>query len=144
MLSFRLAARADVIQHWPPAAAELEALLRECDTPGERVEEECIRRRMSLDYYLRDVVAASPEEFARRKQMWPEWRRSPYASAFPVFKTSGDPFVIFTIYREAKDALVVTALHFGHNRTSPGFDRNLRIDVIEPRILDIASGRWIP
>ncbi len=144
MFSFRLAAGADVIQHWPAAAAELEALLRECDTPGERVEEGCIQRRMALDYYLRDVVAAAPEEFVRRKQMWPEWRRSRYASVFPVFKTSGDPFVVFTIYREPKDELVVMALHFGHNRASPGFDRNLRMDVIEPRLRDLASGHWIP
>lgn len=109
MFSVRLVARADVIQHWPAAGVELQALLKKCGPPGERIEDECIRRRMGLDYYLRDVVAAAPEEFARRKQMWPEWRRSLYAKVFPVFKTSGDPFVVFTIYREAEGELVVTA-----------------------------------
>jgi len=138
MFSFLAAARADVIQHWPPAAVELEALLRECGTPGERVEEDCIERRMGLDYYLRDVVAAAPEAFVRRRQMWREWHHSRYAKVFPAFKTSGDPFVVFTIYREAMDELVVTALHFGHNRVRPGFDHNLRVDIVEPRVSDLA------
>lgn len=137
------AGRADIIQHCPPAAAELDALLRECDVPGELVEEECIQQRMDLDYHLRDVVAAAPEEYVRDRQMWPEWRQSPYSNMFPVFKTSGDPFVVFTICREPSSELVVTALHFGHHSPSIGFYQRLRLEVIEPRIAALASGAAI-
>lgn len=104
----------------------------------------CVERCWDLDAYLRRTVAAAPEAFAKTRQVW---RQTANPIVLPVFRTVGDPFVVFTIYRDAAGEPVVLAVHFGRrDATLPAqaFDQVLWEKVVQPRLRLLATGgSWV-
>jgi hypothetical protein len=143
-------AERDVVRYWNgppiPARMELNALLVACRAPGGRVNKSCVDRCWELDAYLRKSVAAAPDAFVKTRQVWRQTRNP---IVLPVYRTVGDPFVVFTIYRDLEGEPVVLAVHFGRRQDSSepqAFDQMLWDRIIEPRLRLLAAGeggRWV-